>query len=107
MAARKPSARTERRARERALAKLADDRWKLAALSPGGHPSRPIALSSASQVEPHAASMPCPRCDGRARIEEHAAATVDGVRLRAVDLRCSMCGVARRVWFRLVTDAPS
>ena len=61
MAKKRP--RTERRERERALDKLARDREKLARLELGGSAERPIELESASQVEPHARSLRCTRCE--------------------------------------------
>jgi hypothetical protein len=99
--AKKLSARAARREGERAAAKLADKREQLAALDAGGAPSRPIALESASQVEAHARSLRCPRCDGAYRIDEHTAETIDGARLRVVRMTCASCGARRAVYFRL------
>ena len=102
MARKKLSPRAARREGERAAAKLADSRERLAVLDAGGAPSRPVVLESASQVEGHARSLACSRCDGAYRIEEHAAETVDGARLRVVRITCSACGARRLVYFRLV-----
>ena len=96
--------RTERRARERAARQLVRDREKLAALSPGGSQDRPIAVDSASVVEPRVRSLACPQCDGHYRVVEHRA-PASGV--RAVDVTCNGCGVARTVWFRLVSNEPN
>jgi len=93
--------RTARREDERASAKLADAREKLASLEPGGTPHRPVLVSSASVVEPHAGSMPCARCGGPLRVVEHSAREVDGARLRLVDARCATCGARRAIWFQL------
>jgi heterodisulfide reductase subunit A-like polyferredoxin len=58
-------------------------------------------VESASQVEPHAVAMECTRCGGPNRVEEHAAVTVEGERLRVARLVCARCGTKREVWFRL------
>jgi transposase-like protein len=52
-------------------------------------------------VELRAVAMPCPRCEGQHRVEEHAAVVVEGVRLREVRLVCRACGSRRSAWFRL------
>ncbi len=107
MAKRKVSARAERRSRERAADKLARDRERLAYLEPGGDRARPLEVESASQVEPHALALPCLGCDGPNRLEEHAAVTVDGDRLRVARLVCPRCGTRRDVWFRIAPALPS
>ena len=107
MAKRKVSARAERRSRERAAEKLARNRERLAYLEPGGDPTRPIEVESASQAEPHALALPCLSCDGAYRLEEHAAVTADGDRLRVARLVCPRCGARREVWFRLMRHLPS
>jgi hypothetical protein len=96
-----PSPRAQRRADERVLAKIADDRVRLAQLSEGGSPDRPIPVETSALVEPRAASMPCPRCGGEARVEDHIARAVDGDLLRAAHTRCRQCGFLRTVWFRV------
>lgn len=98
--------RTERREREREAKKLAEARVKLAALEPGGAPDRPVEVTSASVIEPHAASMPCAACGELAvRVDEHVAVTVgtDERRLRVVRARCARCGYKRDVYFRIGT----
>lgn len=105
--AKNPRARTERRERERALAKLAKDREKLARLEAGGSPARPIELVSASQVEVHARALGCARCGAEPRVEEHTAHVIEGQRLRLARLSCPACGARRDVWFRLVPALPS
>jgi hypothetical protein len=103
----KPRPRTERRERERALDKLARDRDRLARLEPGGSPERPVVLVSASQVEVHARSLRCTRCEAELRIEEHVAREVAGQRLRLVKMMCPRCGTRREAWFRLEAPLPS
>jgi hypothetical protein len=103
----KPRPRTERREAARAKEKLARDRERLARLEPGGSPERPIALESASQVEVHASSLRCTRCDSELRVEEHLARTIADQRLRLVRLVCSRCGTSRDAWFRLEAKLPS
>lgn len=101
MAAKKPSARAARRARDRATVKYARDVERLYRLGPGGAPERPIALAAASQVESHATGVPCPLCQGLLRIDDHSAETIEGSRLRVAHLRCTSCGVRRALYFRL------
>jgi hypothetical protein len=99
--------RTERRAQERALEKLARDRDKLARLEAGGSPERPLVLESASQVEVHARTLRCTRCDGELRVDEHLARVVAGQRLRLARLTCPRCAAKRDAWFRLEPQLPS
>lgn len=101
MAKRKPSARAVRREQDRAAEKLTRDLERLARIEPGGAPDRPIALDSASQVEVAAAAIPCPRCRGEVRVEEHAAEVVGGARLRVARVVCPMCRARRSLYFRL------
>ena len=93
--------RTLRRAGDRAQEKLARDLDKLAALAPGGSPERPVEITSASEVEVQARSMPCPLCRGELRVEEHAAETIAGVRLRIARVVCVACRSRRALYFRL------
>jgi len=96
-----------RREAARAGEKLARDRQRLARREEGGTPDRPIQVESASQIEPHALSLACLRCEGSNRLEEHAAATVEGERLRIVRLACARCGTRRELWFRIALKLPS
>lgn len=107
MAKRNPTARNLRREAARAAEKLARDRERLARLEPGGDAARPVDVESASQIEPHALSAHCLRCDGPNRLEEHAAATVEGDRLRVARLVCARCGARRAIWFRIASRLPS
>jgi len=101
MSAKPRRARTLRREQERKLSQLAQDRERLFRHEEGGTPERPIDVQAASVVEGHARSVPCPRCGGEHRVEEHAAVTVGGVRLREARLSCQRCGSRRSLWFRL------
>ena len=107
MAKRKPSARADRRERERAAEKLGRDRERLARLEPGGDRTRPLEVESASQVEPHALGLTCLRCGGPVRLEEHAAVTIDADRLRVARLVCPACNARREAWFRLTPRLPN
>ena len=93
--------RTARRAQARALEKLATQREKLARLETGGAPDHPVVVESASQVEVHARSLRCVRCDGSYRLDEHLAETIGGERLRVARLVCPACGARRSVYFRI------
>jgi hypothetical protein len=93
--------RAARRAADRTQEKLRRDLARLAAASPGGSPSRPIVVSSASEVEGHAAGMPCALCQSPVRVEEHAAETIAGVRLRIARVTCTFCRARRDVYFQL------
>jgi hypothetical protein len=107
VAKRKLSPRAERRVHARAAEKATRDRERLARIEEGGTPERPIELESASQIEPHALAAACLRCDGPNRLEEHAAETVNGQRLRVVRMTCARCGSKRTMWFRLAPKLPS
>ena len=93
--------RTLRRADDRAQEKLARDLDKLAAHAPGGSPERAIEIASPSEVEVHARSTPCPICRGELRLEEHAAETLAGVRVRVARVVCTVCRSRRAIYFRL------
>lgn len=77
----------------------------LATLQPGGSPSRPIQVSSASVIEARATTIPCPLCDGFYRVDEH---TRPVPHLRKVDVSCRHCSTPRTLWFRIVPiDEPN
>ena len=107
VARKKLAPRAERRQRARTAHQLGRARERLARLEPGGSSERPIEVESASQVEPHALAMACLRCDGYGRLEEHAAETVKGERLRVARTACPRCGATREVWFRIAVKLPS
>jgi hypothetical protein len=100
----KLSVNAERRARTRHEEKIGRAREKLARLEPGGEPSHPLDVPSASLVEPEARSMPCPKCLGSCAVVEHAAETQEGRRLRIAHMMCKVCGGRRSVYFRIVAD---
>jgi hypothetical protein len=104
MTMRKPPSRAARRARARAHETLVRDLDRLARLEPGGCPERPVVVASPAQVEVIAERKPCPLCQGSLRVEEHAAETVDGVRLRVARMVCVVCGTRRAFYFAL--EAP-
>jgi hypothetical protein len=101
MGAKKLSARAIRRAHARAGEKIAASRERLARLEVGGAPDHPVVVDSASQVEVHALSLRCVRCDGPYRLDEHLAETVGGQRLRIAKLVCVACGTRRSLYFRI------
>lgn len=102
--AKKQRPRTERRIEERAARALVKDRERLAALSPGGAEARPIDVPAASVIELRARETPCPQCAGELRVEAHRA-TASG--LRAIEVRCQRCGVARTLWYRVAATGPN
>ncbi|MDQ3034400.1 MAG: hypothetical protein M3Y87_18475 [Myxococcota bacterium] len=93
----KKRGRVDRRRIERDVKKLGDAREKLAKLSPGGAPERPIDVESASIVESRALALGCARCEGELKMEDHAAV----LGLRRVRARCKTCGATREVWLRI------
>lgn len=101
--------RTDQREAERSAGKLARSRMKLSALEPGGAPDRPIEVTSASIIEPHASSMPCAACGAYGvRVDEHIAVTLeDSRRVRIVYVNCQRCGTRREIYFRIGTMLPS
>jgi len=68
---------------------------------PGGARDRPVDVVSPSVIEVAARSTPCLLCDGCLRVNEHAAATIDGDRLRVADTTCSGCGSSWTLYFRI------
>src|SRR5690349_14087743 len=102
--AKKPvRARTARRIEARANAAVVRDKERLARLERGGNPERPIAVTTASLVEPDARGRPCPLCGGPLRVLEHAAR--EG--LRVVRAVCTQCGVSRDVYYRVDPPHPN
>ena len=102
--AKKPvRARTARRVEARANAAVVRDKERLARLERGGNPAHPIALTTASLVEPDARSRPCPLCAGALRVLEHGAR--EG--LRVVRAVCTQCGVARDIYYRIDSPRPN
>jgi predicted Zn finger-like uncharacterized protein len=101
---RKRPERTARRKAERDSRQLVRDREKLATLVAGGSPERPIEVPSSAVIEGRAQSQRCPQCGGSYRIENHQAPSGSE---RVVAVRCQLCGVARKLWFKITTSAPS
>lgn len=101
MAGRKLRARAVRRRLGREEERLADERERLAASEPGGAPERPLDVDSPPQVDVIAERTRCPRCSESMRLDRHDAAVVDGARLRVAHVVCTVCGHARRLYFRL------
>lgn len=95
--------RTARRIDERAARQLVRDREKLAALSPGGSPERPISVPSTSVIEVRAHAMPCPQCGSELKVGEHR--VEQGLRVVAVS--CTRCAAKRELWFKLSSDEPN
>ena len=102
----KPPARAARRKRAQAHGKLVRDLERLARLRPGGAPERPLDVDSSARVEVIASATRCPLCEGTLHLDEHAAETVGGVRLRTARLGCTGCGTRRTLYFRLATSLP-
>jgi hypothetical protein len=103
----KKRARVERRRRERALDKIGDARAKLARLTEGGAPERPIEVPSASVIEAHAVGLGCARCEGEVRVVDHDAVKTEHGVLRRVQAQCKHCRAVREVWLRVVVHLPS
>ena len=96
------SGRRDRRAAERERQNLVRDLERLARLEPGGSPERPFAIDSPAVVEVRAVAKPCPLCEGPLRLDEHAVEEIDGVLLRVASVSCTLCGVGRSIYFRLI-----
>ena len=105
--AKKTRPRSERRVRERAARQIVRDRQKLAALSPGGAPDRPIDVPSAAVIPLRARSTPCPLCDGALRVDHETAESRGGRLVHATHVTCTRCGVARALWFHVAPALPS
>jgi uncharacterized protein with PIN domain len=99
--AKKLRPRAQRRALTRETEKLARDAARLHAVGPGGSAARPLEVQSASEIEPHAARVRCPVCDGELSIAAHEAVTVAGARLRLVRAECRGCRRPWELWFRI------
>jgi hypothetical protein len=93
--------RSQRRVRERMAQRLVRDRQKLALLSPGGTPERPIDVVSTSVIAVRARATPCPLCDGALRLDEESAGNRGGKLLHAAHVTCTSCGIARQLWFHV------
>lgn len=96
--------RTARRKAEREARQLVRDRERLAALVPGGSPDRPIEVNSTAVIEVRAQAQRCPQCDGNYHVGDHQAPSAV---LREIAVTCQRCGVARRLWFKIVMSGPN
>lgn len=93
--------RSARRAADRTSEKLTRDLERLALLSPGGAPERPIVIETAIAIDNRARATPCPVCGGDVDLEDHTAETLKGVRLRLAHVRCRLCKRARVIYFEV------
>jgi hypothetical protein len=101
MPARPKRARAERREQQRLLRKGVRVRDKLATSGPGGASDRPVVVASASVIEGHARSVPCPQCSGVLEVESHQAAVETDTLLRFVKVVCRLCHARRQIWYRI------
>jgi len=99
--ARRNRPRSDRRERERELRKSVREREKLAATAPGGAPTHPIVVRSASVIEGMARSTPCVQCGSELTLGDHTAETYQGRSLRLVRLVCRVCHAPRALWFHV------
>ena len=96
------SKRSERRDAHKRFEQLVREREKLMALEPGAGADNPIQVRSASQIEPHARSLHCPRCGPHLRTEHEKARVHEARVWRIVELKCVRCGRPRTVHFVIV-----
>jgi len=106
-AKKKLGARAARRQSDRDVQKFMRDRTRLAALEKGGAPDRPIQVTSASEVEISARSIPCIQCEGIVRVDEHLAETIGSDRLRLAHVSCPACGTKRTLYYRIGLPLPN
>jgi len=97
-----PRGRTLERELEKKREKLYEARQKLAALDPGGGPSRPLDVSSASVIQARAEAQPCLRCGLPMRCDEHTTFEGPNGLLRLAKLECRGCGATRDFFLRIV-----
>jgi len=83
------------------LAAAIDQLEARAQARPGGAADRPIEVVSPSEVEVAARSTPCPLCGGELRVDEHAAETIDGTRLRLAHATCIACSSSRTLYLQI------
>lgn len=106
-AKKKLGARAARRQMDRDVEKFMRDRARLAALEKGGAPDRPIQVTSASEVEISARSIPCIQCGKIVRVDEHSAETMGAERLRLAHVSCPACGTKRTLYYRIGLPLPN
>lgn len=100
----KPPRKLSRRAAQRQHVRDLD---RLARLAPGGAPDRPIEVDTPAVVDVMAEARRCPLCDGSFQLSQHTADTIDGERLRVAHVKCTSCGIAREIYFRLTVPLPN
>ncbi|MBK9036166.1 MAG: hypothetical protein IPL61_33810 [Myxococcales bacterium] len=105
MSTRKPRARTERRAADRAAQADVRARERIARLEPGGAREWPIVVPSAVVIEGRAAATLCGHCAGPLKVIDHDLAVIDDARRRQVRARCQRCSRDRTLWFEIVAPA--
>lgn len=98
----KRSARIATRKREGGERKLANDKARLFALSPGGSRLAPLLVPSVAVIDHRASSVLCPQCGGRLSVDEHSVDREGEELLRLIQLHCLECLVPQRLWFRIV-----
>ena len=103
----KLSERGRRRAGERTAVKMAQDRVRLAELSPGGAPERPVVVESAAVVDGRARDTRCAVCEAGLDLDEHEVVAHGAVSLRRVRLTCKECHTPRVLWFKIEPRLPS
>ena len=96
--------RRKTRDREQLARQLIRDREQLAVLEVGGSRDRPFHITSPAVVEVRVRNLACPQCDGGYKLVDHRA-PAPGLRQAAV--RCTVCGVSRDLWFKLVSTDPN
>lgn len=98
------AAQLARRKLEQKSRKLAADRDRLFALSPGGSRERPMTIPSPAVIESRASAVACPQCQGLLLVDEHTVDRESGEALRLIHAHCRECRAPRRLWFRIVLD---
>ncbi len=68
----------------------------------GASGEHPIEVGPASQIDPHARSLECPRCGPRLKIAGETARVIAGRVRRIVELECVQCGERREAHFAIV-----
>ena len=66
-----------------------------------------IRISSPVQVDARTEATPCPLCQGRLQLDEHAAETFEGERIRVARCHCVECGTSREIYFHLKSTLQS
>jgi len=103
-----PRPRTLRRAAANDVRKLGRKLDRLEEELPGGSPSRPVVVTSASVVEVRARAERCLVCEGELTLRAHEAersAPATRGQIRRVDLTCASCRRPRSLWLRIEPPA--